>query len=428
MVTNAGWLFSANGVNTILNFAQGVLVARALGVELYGVLGVVMTFVTVINHLTSFRMNEVVVKYVTDSLIQRQNEAAAAVLKASILVDAASSILAFVIMWRLAPLGARWFVKNPAALSLIYGYALVILANSVSESATGVLQAFNQFRQQAALSTLRQAVTLGGVLVAYRSGGGMWGILLAYLVGQFVHSGALVICALGEANRHIGSDWWRAPLGAMAGRRRSMAKFALSTNVSATLSLITKESDLLWLGYFRNAAEVGYYKLAISLASLVMMPVSPLVQTIYPEVTRELALHQWNRVRRLLRKGSLLTAVWVLPASVVLVGAGSFLIPLLYGTEFLPALPALAALLLGVGFAHLFFWSRPALLALGMADYPTRVNVAVAVLKVIAVLAFVPRYGYVGNAVILTGLYFFGVGLSARKVFCTLAERQVATR
>ncbi len=426
ILTNSAWLLGADTIGLVFGMAQGILVARTLGVEQYGVLGVVMTFVTVVNRLTSFRMNEFVVKYLSDALAARREDQAAAAIKLAMLVEASASVLAFGIVLLLAPLGASWFVRMAHAETLITAYAFVILGNLVSETATGILQVFKQFQLQSLVISIGRAVSLVAVTVAFVLQGGLWGILLAYLVSNLVSAALLLISALRETGRRLGAGWWRVSFTALNGRWRSAGSFVLSTNISATLSLITKESDLLWLGYFRNPAEVGYYKLAMSLATLILMPVSPLAQTFYPEIAREAALRRWLRFRSLLRKASFLTAVYIIPVGCLMGMASPRLIGFFYGDEFMPAAPALVILLVGLGFAHILIWNRPGLLALGRPDYLMKVNILIAVLKIIGVFALLPTFGYIGNAALLTVLYFVGVAICVWKIHSEVYRQERA--
>jgi O-antigen/teichoic acid export membrane protein len=426
VLSNTGWVLGANGVNAIFGFLQGIFVARALGVTQYGVLGVVMTFVTVVNRLTSFRMNECVVKYVSEFLSSDRKDRAAGVIKMAVVVEAGGSLLAFCIVLMLAGLGARWFIHTPDAKALITVYAFVVLGNLVSETTNGVLQVFGQFRLQSLLILLARSISLCLIILAYMTSAGLWGILIVYLVTNIVSALLLSNAAFRETGKRLGPQWWRVPFRTLDGQWRSASKFILSTNISATLSLITKDSDLLWLGYFRNATEVGYYKLAMSLATTVFIPVAPLIQTLYPEIAREAALRNWDIFRRLLKKGSTLVALYIIPAGLFLCVLARSLIHYFYGSDFIPSADALMILYVGLAFAHLFFWNRPALLALDRPDYPMKINVLIAVLKIVGVFAIVPIFGYLGNAALLSGLYLLGVSLTVCKIYREILRRKNA--
>jgi O-antigen/teichoic acid export membrane protein len=198
----------------------------------------------------------------------------------------------------------------------------------------------------------------------------------------------------------------------------------VSTNASATLSLITRDADVLWLGLFRGPVEAGLYRLAFTIATYVMLPVAQLSQAFYPEVAREAAVGAWTAFRRLLRHGTAVAAAYVVPTALAVALAGPVLIRAIYGVAFAPAASALAILLAGMAFANVLFWNRPALLSLGRPDYPFRVNLVVAALKIVGVLIVVPAYGYIGNSALLTGLYVVGVSACVLKVRSEVAGRR----
>jgi O-antigen/teichoic acid export membrane protein len=149
---------------------------------------------------------------------------------------------------------------------------------------------------------------------------------------------------------------------------------------------------------------------------MVQMPVEPLPQATYPELSRQTAHRQWGNFRYILLQGSRLAGIYSILAALFLVVFGQPIIRLLYTVEFLPTYPALVILLAGLVIANTFYWRRIALLALGRADFPAKVNAVLAVFKVIGTLAFVPRLGYLASAALLTGFYWIGSLIAVLKV------------
>jgi O-antigen/teichoic acid export membrane protein len=420
---NSGWLLGANGITGLLALAQGALLTRALGVGQFGAYAVVTTFVTVVNRVTSFRMNEFVVKYVSDGLGGGDRDHVAAAIKFAMVIEAGASVLAFLVLAALAPLGAAWFVHDPAAARPIRLYSLTVLAMLVAESSVGILQVFGRFRLQALLSALGSAALLAATILAFVLGGRLEAMLVAAVAAGGISWAAMTWAALRVVRGSCGPGWWRVPLRKLGTSRRSALGFALSTNASATLSLVTRDADVLWLSLFRGAAEAGLYRLAFTVASYVVLPVGQLGQAFYPEIAREAARDAWGQFRRLLRRGTAIAAAYVVPTALVVGLFGAPLIRTVYGAAFTPAAPALAFLLAGMGFANVLFWNRPALLSLGRPDYPFKVNLGIAALKIAGVLIVVPAYGYIGNAALLTGLYLVGVTVCVYKVWSEVERR-----
>jgi len=67
VVRNSSYLFSSSAVSAVLSLVQSVFVVRLLGDSTYGLLAIIMDFASNTNRLLSFRMSEVVVKYIGDA-------------------------------------------------------------------------------------------------------------------------------------------------------------------------------------------------------------------------------------------------------------------------------------------------------------------------------------------------------------------------
>lgn len=425
LVKNAGYLFGANGISAAISMLQGILTARLLGVEQFGILGAITMFASVINKFMSFRMGELVIKYVGYYTEAGDQKRAAAVFKGAALAEMLASLIAFAIVWLLSPLGAQYFAKDPDLADLFAFYGLIVLANLIAESSTGLLQIFDRFRPIAALNIGQSLVTLVVILFVFFNQGGLLGILSAYVAGKVFGALGLTTVAVVEAGRHWGRGWWKAPFSLLQDKSRELVHFATSTYISASLSIVNKDSELLWVSFFRSPIEAGYYKLALALANLVQMPILPLPQATYPELSREAARHNWSNVRYVLRQGSILAGGYTLLATVFLLIFGRFLIQTIYTPDFLPAYPALIILLAGFLIANTFYWQRVALLALGRPDFPMKVNLVLAVIKIVLILVLVPRYGYLASAALLAGSYALGVSVSAWKVRGILKQKEL---
>ncbi len=205
VVKNSGYLFSATVITAAIGMVQSILAARLLGVAAFGVLGVITVFATVLNKLVSFRMSELVVKYVGQfTETGDQPRGRGDISKPAALAELGASVLAFTLIWLLAPLGARYFAKDPATADWFVLYGLVILANLIAESSTGLLQIFNRFRQFSVISIISSLVTLSIIVIVYFSHGGFLGVLIAYISGKTFDAIGLSVLALREALPPLG--------------------------------------------------------------------------------------------------------------------------------------------------------------------------------------------------------------------------------
>ena len=426
VIRNSGYLFTGSTLSAALSMIQGILAARLLGVESFGVLGIITVFVSVINRLTSFRMAELVVNYVGDFSEKGEKDRAAAAFKTAAAFESGSSVLAFLLIIVLAPLAATYLAHDPSTVGLFLLYGLIVPAHVVAESSTGLLQYLDQFRLLAGIQIAQSVITLVLIVGAFVSGGGLAAVLVAYLVGKVAWSLAITAAALVHAHRAWGSGWWRASFTLIHIRRKEMLRFGVSTNLTGTLTLLSRDSEILWLGALVSPIAAGYYKVSLAILNILLIPVQPLISTTYRELAREIGARAWANVRYLLRSGSIISATYSIPAAMFLVVFGPWVVSL-WGTEFLPqSYITLMILLVGVTFVNIFYWNRTTLLPLGLPEYPTKVTLVAAVAKVAAILILVPRYGAPGMAATLSGFFLFtGIAL-VWKTNRVLRERAAA--
>ena len=400
VLRNSGYLFSSSAITAVLSAVQIYFVVRLLSPEEYGlVFAIIMVFVSGVNRLLSFRMSEVVVKYVGEALAQEERERAAALVKGIGLAEAVTSALAYLVLAGLAAFVAR--IYGTSAFLFLY-YGLFLLANLIYETSVGVLQTTNRFNYVARANLLQSIATAILILIAFFLQRGVFEVLSAYLVGKTIAAFLVSGSAIREVERSLGSKWLRAPLG-LVSNWKSIWRFALSTNLNGTINLFARDNIPLYIGYFLSAAEAGYFRFALSLINLIMLPIEPFIWPTYAEVTRTVAQRKWDATRKILRQVSSIAGVWTVLTGGGLVALGWWLIPLLFGADYLPAYPAIVILLLGYACANIFNWNRPLLLALGKPRYPLLVAGVVGAIELLLFFSLVPSGNYLTASAIFSG-------------------------
>ncbi len=407
VLRNTGYLFAGNMLSTII---QSIFAARLLGVLGFGILGTIISFASNINRLLSFRMGELVVKYVGHALAEQDKPRAAASYKAAILTETLTSVIAFLLLVLAAPLAARLILKDSTAAPLIMVYGLALLANFATESSTGLLQVGGHFKSQAVISLVASLVTAGLIVYAYFIHGSIWLVLGAYLFGKSINGLALAATAWRQARRMLGVGWARASFSLLPPRREFFG-FAFSTNMSGTITMLTRDNEEFWISLLLSPLQTGYYKVAKAIINLVVLPITPFISTTYPEMTRAVGEKAWGRLRSLLRRLTLISTAWTGAVALGLMVFGNWMITRFYGIEFSPATPAMLILLVGFGFANILYWNRNLLLALGKPNYPLVVMAVAGVAKIALSFLLVPRFGYLMETALVSAFFIVTIGL-----------------
>ena len=403
VLKNTGYLFSSSTISMVFVAVQSVLAARLLGVETLGLVTVAMTFVTMINQLFSFRMGEFVVRFMTKALAEKNTEHVCATVKASIIIEATTSVIAFGVFFLVAPLGARYFAKDPGSLYLFQIFSLAILANFTYETSSGVLRVLNHYKVQAWITLIQSMITFSLITLAFFFKGNILTILWAYLIGKIFLGLSPTVVAFIKMNKDVSPDWWKTRVSILPSLKE-MSHFAISSNLSGTVKLVFSESEPLWVGLFLNTQAVGLYKVAMAIVGLIIIPITPFNSTSFPEISRSVAEKAWGQLRKLLKRVTTISAVWTLGVTLGMILFGKWLI-WIYGADFLAGYPTLMILLAGFGFSNIFFWCRSLLLSFGKANIPLYVLTASGLLKVGLSFYLVPKYGINAEAALLSGYF-----------------------
>ena len=303
----------------------------------------------------------------------------------------------------------------------------MLLANLVYETSAGVLQTHKHFDRLALINTIQSILTTALILLAVLLKRGVVEILAAYLIGKAFAGIAISVIAFKQMDQTAGRGWWRASLN-LVQDWRSIWGFAVNTNLNGTVNLVTRDNAYLYLAYLSPAyiaqTYVGYFKLGLSIVNFITLPIDPFIWPTYAEITRTIAVRQWQRTRSLLRQVSSIAGAWTVTVSAGIAIFGWWLIPLVYGQAALPVYPVVLILLVGYGMANIFNWNRPLLLAFGKPSYPLLVAVLAGVIEIVLILLLVPQYGYLMMAAILSAYLAVTVGITAWRGWREISDQE----
>jgi O-antigen/teichoic acid export membrane protein len=413
VIRSSGALFSANTISLGLSVLQGALVTRLLGPSGFGLLtGVVMVYASTVNSILSFRMSELVVRYGGEYLGRGEKDKASAVIKAASLVEGIVSLLAFLTVALTAGLAEQYFAKTPGIAWMFTIYALGLLANFNTETSTGILQVTDKIKWQGTINLAQSIVTTLMIVAAFLLNGTLQVVLGAYLLGKTILGLGMFIAAQAQLHRVLGRAWWRMPLSTLTSTRE-LIRFSVSSNISATIIKIFRESEPLWVAFFLSTTDVGLYRVAYTIVHFLSIPADPLISTTFPEINRLIVEKAWPRLKDFLRKITSLSFAYNLALGVGLVLFGRWAILIYSGEKYITAYPALIALTVGLVFNYTLFWNRPLLLSLGLPGFPIGVTLIVGLVKVALAFWLIPKYGIVAAGALLSFYYIASVGIMA---------------
>ena len=129
IVRNSSYLVSATVFSAAMGMLQNAFRFRVVGVAGAGLIAAMETFTNVLNRLTSFRIDEMVVRHIRLYQEQGQRAKAAAVYKLAAILEMAGALTAFLLILVLSPLGVRLFSDQPGTGHWFILYGTLVLIN-----------------------------------------------------------------------------------------------------------------------------------------------------------------------------------------------------------------------------------------------------------------------------------------------------------
>ncbi len=421
IIRSSSSLLSNNAIALGLSVIQGIMATRLLGPAGFGLIGVVMAFASTVNSIFSFRMSELVVRYGGEYLNKDDKQNASALIKLASLTEAFVSLLAFFLVFVTATLAENYLAKTNDAAWMFTVYAVGLLANFNAETAAGVLQITDKIKLQGVINLIQALVTTLVIAGAFFFNGNITVVLIAYLVGKSIMGLGLFMAAQIQLKKRLGGNYFQTSISNLK-NIKEIIHFAFSSNISATIIKIFRESELIWVGLFLDTTAVGYYRVAYTITHFLAIPADPFIATTFPEINRLAVEKAWGKLKSFLRKITAFSFAYNILLGFGLIVFGKFIISVYSGDEYLSAYPALVALTVGLVFNYILFWNRPLLLTLGLPQFPIYVTLIVGLIKLALSFLLVARYGVVAAGALLSFYYIASVGIMVWRGIVKIGE------
>lgn len=397
LVRGSSWLLGASVISTLLNLVQGVFLARSLGPEGFGILILLSTYVAIVNQVFDSRSWEVGIKFMTQYLQRGDWERAGGIITLSYLVDAATSVITYLVIVGSAAFACGILTKSETNISLLQFYALVVLMQVPLGTSQALLRIQNLFFWLALQDVIFPFVQLMGIIWAISSGGGLHqAISVIVLVAMLKAASALVLS--NRVARQLGLVRGITSLKSLKFETGAITRFWLATNAVALLKGLHRNLDTLLLGYWLGPAQVGIYRFARNLSEMLNFPAAPVYQTTLPEFARLWHQGKVKTLRRLAVTLMLLTSLVIVPSIGFLWLFGSQLVHWLGGEGYYSSVSVMNLLIIGTGIGVITQYGHALLVASGDGGPLVRAFVVPLLIEGILLAFLVPLLGLHGAA------------------------------
>lgn len=400
-------LWGAEAVGLIGSALQAILVARWLGPESLGQAALILAIPGLVFAVVNPHAEEAVVQFASRFRAQEREGSIYGTIRLAKQIDVGLIVVGAVITLAAMPVALRLTDLEGRNFGLVLVAALGAGLASMATTYRAVLSVTDRFPRLASLN-LVTGLARSALVVWLVSVTGLGG----YVVGLTVAAG-LELSLLALASRYAARPFGDADIMPLSGSdRRDFLRFLLFTDLSTVASVLIKHADVLVLGAFRPPAEVGEYRLAATVVSLLGRVSTPLQTVAFPRLSSAAVRggrHFDSELRLMARNFSAPLAVAGLVGAPVL----AWLLPRVAGTAYRGAVDEALWLYVGAVVSVVLFWVRPGLLA-ARAERPLFILSSMgSVATASAFVLVADMYGSVGVAASRATIAGMGATMSA---------------
>ena len=399
------WTFATRVLMIVNSVAAGIIVAHWLGAKGVGELAVINVAVTTVVQICSFGLPSANTYFIA----QDQQQLRTAAVNSLIFALFAGSVLALALNF-VAEMRPAWF--GDVSANLIRIASVSIPSQLITLIGLNILLAVGKILPFNLLDLVGQSFVLINAVVALiflRRGLATLVILntaAAWLVSLFV------VVLIVVAARKFARSQWRPDASLLA----RMIRYGIKFHISILAGAIIFRADLLVVNHFRGPAEAGVYSVATQFGLLLMLLPSVIATLLFPRVTAEQDA-RGETTAQVTRYTALVTFICCLAAVPF-----SFVLPLVYGSEFADATRLLLILLPGVYLVGLESVMVQHFNALGLPRIIPVYWIVTLVVNLVLVFALVPRLGAQGAAIASTISYVLIFALVTRQFIATTGQ------
>ena len=363
-IKGVGWSFADNILNQGVTFLVGLVLARLLSPEEYGLIGIIAIFIAVFNSIVDSGFSNALI---------RKNDAGDADYNTVFITNMVMSVLLFCVMFFGAPVIASFF-NRPQLIPLTKVMASVVIINAFAIIQRTILVKKVDFKTQTKVSAIA-SVASGVVGIGMASGGlGVWSLVGQQLSRQFLNSLFLWVFAK-----------WYPKLQFSLKSFKELFNFGWKLMVSGLIDTVWREIYQVVIGKFYSPATLGQYTRAHQFGSIFSTNLTAVVQRVSYPVLSEIQ----DDVQKLKNAYKKVIKVTMLITFCCMLGLAAIAEPMivsLIGDQWLPAVPFLQILCFSMMLYPLHAINLNMLQVQGRSDLFLRLEIIKKIIAVVPLL------------------------------------------
>ncbi len=392
---NTTFGFIAAVSELVIAFVLGVVLARNLGTESYGLYAYLIWFLGIVAIITNLGFGEMTRRFVPESVGRQSTLEAAGFVQLTLMFRVAAALVVSAAIIITSGYWAR-LSGEPANPILFILIALTVWPQALQMALVNAFKGFQKFEYVLYVILAIYPLRLVLVIVFMALGFGVMEVLILNMATLALG----VLIGFFFLRRLVPLKILFSPSLLSSDARKRALKYALTiTGVLFLSYLVNNEMVVFFVGLFCPVDEVGFFHLAFRISSLVgFLPVA-LAFTLLPAVAEQFGKGEMEKVKRIYLTSARYLMIMALPLAVGGIILAESIVILLYGAEYMPTIILLQVICLPSAVFSITYACDSVIRGMNRPGFILKTLVIFSILKVGLSLWLIPAYGVLGAAI-----------------------------
>ncbi len=349
----------------LISFTLALVLARLVTPADYGLLAVVMVFVTISGIVVDAGFANALIRKADCTDLDRSTV---------LYFNVAVSIILYGVLYLSAPLIARTYA-NMELVALLRCASIIVVINALGVVQQAVLTSRIDFKRQTSISLVSSLASgSAALLLAYR-GYGVWALVLYSILSSLIRVLMLWIVVA-----------WRPRLAFSVDSFRDLFGYSYKLMFSNLIVQGSRQLVQLILGGFYSISDLGYYNYANRLGSFAPHHLSTSIQRVLFPIFSQIQNDEEKLVASF-RKSLVLSMAIIVPVACGLASLADPIITILLTPEWVATLPLLRVVCVTMAIWPLLYFNMNILWVKKRSDISLRLEAINITLRILIVLA-----------------------------------------
>jgi O-antigen/teichoic acid export membrane protein len=392
ILTGTAWAMASRVGTLVLSLASSLIIARLYGAEAMGILAIVISVIGIVTVFSVMGTGVSILRMIPEHLVQHSPSSAFRVYRKTQYLVAGVSVVIGVMLYFLSGQIADGVFKKPEMQGVIAVASMFVVFCAILQLNQQAVRGLKLIRTFSLLQLLPSVCFVLFLVVGLK-----WESLHVPAYAQLAAwgvSGILGVIVMDRAFRRRMKKTDKiceVPV-------RSILSLSLPMLATSAMQIVIGQTGVIVLGMYKSAEEVGYYALAVRLATLTSFVLNAINTMSAPAFSELFSQGQTGELLRIARKSTQLIVWTTSPILIVLLVFGQSILAL-FRPEFAVAYPALAILVIGQ-FIHSISGSTGLFMSMtGHQNSLRNIMTIAAAINVVLTFALTPHLGLIGPAI-----------------------------